>query len=67
MVNFISWPATRAPSSWPQKLRWRLAQYYHVDGLHVGGALAGTAWYIVSLHFLLQRGLMEKQATTMYP
>ncbi len=47
MVNLISWLATRAPTSWPLMLRWRLAQYYHVGGLHVGGALAGTAWYVV--------------------
>jgi len=46
-VNLISWLATRAPISWPLRLRWRLAQYYHVGGLHVGGAMAGTAWYIV--------------------
>jgi hypothetical protein len=46
-VNLISWLATRAPTSWPLRLRWRLAQYYHVGGLHVGGAMAGTAWYIV--------------------
>ncbi|MBO1902404.1 hypothetical protein J4H92_10640 [Leucobacter weissii] len=47
MVNFLSWLATRAPTSWPLRLRWRLAQYYHVGGLHVGGAIAGTAWYLV--------------------
>lgn len=47
MVNLISWLATRAPVSWPLALRWKLAQYYHVGGLHVGGALAATAWYLV--------------------
>lgn len=47
MVNLISAVATKAPVSWPLALRWRLAQYYHVGGLHVGGAVAGTAWYIV--------------------
>lgn len=47
MVNLISWAATRAPTSWPLPLRWRLAQYYHVGGLHVGGAIAGTAWYVI--------------------
>lgn len=47
MVNFISWAATRPPSSWPLRLRWRFAQYYHVGGLHVGGALSGTAWYVL--------------------
>ncbi|MCB1273584.1 MAG: hypothetical protein KDB25_04210 [Leucobacter sp.] len=47
MVNFISWAATRAPTSWPLRLRWRLAQYYHVGGLHIGGAISGTLWYVL--------------------
>lgn len=47
MVNLLSNVATRAPTSWPLRLRWRLAQYYHVGGLHVGGAIAGTLWYVV--------------------
>lgn len=47
MVNFLSWAATRAPTSWPLALRWKLAQYYHVGGLHVGGALAATSWYLI--------------------
>lgn len=52
MVNLISAVATRAPVSWPLALRWKLAQYYHVGGVHVGGALAGTAWYIVYVALL---------------
>lgn len=47
VVNLISAVATRAPVSWPLALRWRLAQYYHVGGLHVGGAIAGTLWYVL--------------------
>lgn len=47
MVNLISKIATRAPVSWPLRFRWRLAQYYHVGGLHVGGALSGTLWYVL--------------------
>ena len=53
MVNAISAITTRAPTSWPLKLRWRLAQYYHIGGLHIGGALAGTAWYIVYVVLLI--------------
>lgn len=52
MVNFISWMATRAPTSWPLRLRWRLAQYYHVGGLHVGGAIAATLWYVAYVGLL---------------
>lgn len=47
MVNLISWLATRAPVTWPVRLRWRLAQYYHVGGLHIGGAVSGTLWYVL--------------------
>lgn len=47
MVNLLSATATKAPTSWPLAIRWKLAQYYHVGGLHVGGAVAATAWYIV--------------------
>ncbi|WP_155957138.1 hypothetical protein [Rhodococcus sp. UNC23MFCrub1.1] len=47
MVNLLSYLATKAPTSWPLRLRWRLAQYYHVGGLHVGGAISGTLWYVV--------------------
>ena len=47
MVNLISAVATRAPTSWPLRVRWRLAQYYHVGGLHIGGAISGTSWYLV--------------------
>ncbi|MHA6668490.1 ferredoxin reductase domain-containing protein [Homoserinimonas sp. A447] len=53
IVNLISWLATRAPTSWPLGLRWRLAQYYHVGGLHVGGAIAGTVWYVVYVVLLI--------------
>ena len=47
LVNFLSWLATRPSTSWPLAVRWRLAQYYHVGGAHIGGALAGTLWYVV--------------------
>ncbi len=52
-VNLLSALATRAPTSWPLQLRWRLAQYYHVGGLHVGGAIAGTFWYVVYVVLLV--------------
>lgn len=52
MVNLISATATRAPVSWPLAVRWKLAQYYQVGGLHVGGAVAATAWYVVYVALL---------------
>lgn len=47
VVNLLFWLATRAPTSWPLKIRWTLGKVYHFGGLHVGGALAGTAWFVV--------------------
>ncbi|MFY1636337.1 hypothetical protein ACN27F_24195 [Solwaraspora sp. WMMB335] len=52
LINLLFWLATRAPTSWPLRVRWALGKVYHFGGLHVGGALAGTAWfaaYVVEL------------------
>lgn len=47
MVNLVGWLATRPSTGWPKRMRWTLAKYYHFGGLHVGGAVAGTLWYLV--------------------
>jgi hypothetical protein len=47
VINFLHWLATRAPTTWPLKLRWTLAKVYHFGGLHVGAAVSGTLWYLV--------------------
>ncbi|MGQ0840873.1 hypothetical protein [Actinokineospora sp.] len=49
VVNLLFWLATRAPTSWPLKVRWPLAKVYHFGGLHVGGAMAGTLWFLASV------------------
>lgn len=46
VINFFYWLATRAPTTWPLKLRWTLAKVYHFGGLHVGAAMSGTLWYL---------------------
>ncbi|MEU3885885.1 hypothetical protein [Streptomyces sp. NPDC029041] len=46
VINFLFRLATSAPTSWPLKIRWTLGKVYHFGGLHVGGALAGTAWFL---------------------
>lgn len=46
VVNFVCWLATRMPPNWPLRLRWALAKVYHFGGLHVGAAVAGSAWYL---------------------
>ncbi|GGO40674.1 hypothetical protein [Streptomyces lasiicapitis] len=46
VVNFFFRVATAAPVTWPLRVRWTLAKVYHFGGLHVGGALAGSAWFL---------------------
>ncbi|WP_207922575.1 hypothetical protein [Micromonospora sp. KC606] len=46
VINLLFWLATRAPTRWPLRIRWALAKVYHFGGLHVGGALAGTLWFL---------------------
>lgn len=59
VINLLFWLATRAPTNWPLKLRWALAKVYHFGGLHVGGAIAGTLWFLTfvgSLTYQATRG-----------
>ena len=61
VINFLGWAATRAPTSWPLRLRWMLGKWFHFGGLHVGAAMAGTLWYgafLGSLTSDLARGLL---------
>ncbi|MFF8871082.1 ferredoxin reductase domain-containing protein [Streptomyces massasporeus] len=46
VVNLLFRLATSAPTSWPLRVRWTLGKVYHFGGLHVGGALAGTVWFV---------------------
>ncbi|SCF47182.1 hypothetical protein GA0070216_12167 [Micromonospora matsumotoense] len=49
VVNLLFWLATRAPTHWPLRVRATLGKVYHFGGLHVGAALAGTAWFLAQL------------------
>ena len=55
-INVLGRVATAAPLTWPLWLRWALAKFYHHGGLHVGTALAGTAWYLAFVVVLLLDG-----------
>ncbi|SDQ07074.1 hypothetical protein [Quadrisphaera sp. DSM 44207] len=44
VVNALFRLAGRGPRSWPLWLRWAISKIYHVGGIHVGAAIAGTAW-----------------------
>lgn len=46
VINLLFRLATSAPTSWPLRIRWTLAKVYHFGGLHVGGATAGTLWFL---------------------
>jgi hypothetical protein len=46
VINLLFRLATWAPVTWPLKIRWTLGKVYHFGGLHVGGALTGTAWFV---------------------
>jgi hypothetical protein len=49
VVNLLFWLATRAPTSWPLKVRWTLGKVYHFGGLHVGAAVAGSLWFLAAV------------------
>ncbi|HUN32102.1 MAG TPA: hypothetical protein VMU95_08770 [Trebonia sp.] len=44
VLNVIFTLAGRGSSRWPLWLRRTISKAYHIGGLHVGAALAGTAW-----------------------
>ena len=48
VINLLFRLATRTGTRWPLKVRWTLAKVYHFGGLHVGGAVAGTFWYLAA-------------------
>ncbi|MFY1623472.1 hypothetical protein ACN261_28810 [Micromonospora sp. WMMD723] len=56
VINLLFRLATRAPTSWPLRVRATLGKVYHFGGLHVGAALAGTAWFLAQLGALAVRG-----------
>jgi hypothetical protein len=44
VLNLIYGVAGRVPPSWPLPIRWTASKVTHVGGIHVGAAVAGTAW-----------------------
>ena len=44
VLNAIFAVAGRGSSRWPLRLRWMVSKINHIGGVHVGAALAGTAW-----------------------
>jgi hypothetical protein len=48
VLNILYGFAGRGSRTWPLWLRWSVSKVHHVGGVHVGGALAGTAWLCAS-------------------
>ncbi len=46
LLNVLFGLAGRGSRSWPLWIRWSVSKVHHIGGLHVGGALAGTAWLL---------------------
>ena len=44
ILNILFGLAGRGSRSWPLWIRWSVSKVHHVGGIHVGAALAGTAW-----------------------
>lgn len=44
VLNVLFGLAGRGSPSWPLWIRWTVSKVHHIGGIHVGAALAGTAW-----------------------
>lgn len=44
VLNVLFGLAGRGSPTWPLWFRWSISKVHHIGGVHVGGAVAGTAW-----------------------
>ncbi|MEU4523707.1 hypothetical protein AB0F52_33955 [Amycolatopsis sp. NPDC024027] len=56
VINLLFRLATAAPVRRSLRLRWTLGKVYHFAGLHVGGTLCATGWFLVLTGVLTARG-----------
>ncbi len=47
VINLLFWLATRPSTRWPLSVRWACGKVYHHGGLHSGGAVAGSIWFLI--------------------
>ncbi len=47
IINFLFWVATSIPTSWPLSIRRRAGKVYHFGGIHIGGTVSGTLWFMI--------------------
>ena len=61
--------ATSVPTSWPLAIRRQMGKVYHFGGIHMGGTIAGTLWFMVFLGSLIYHqvnGLPGVSLATMF-
>ncbi|MGW4060923.1 hypothetical protein ACWEGE_21740 [Amycolatopsis sp. NPDC004747] len=56
VINLLFRLATTAPLRRSLRLRWTLGKVYHFGGLHVGGTVCATGWFLVLTGVLTVRG-----------
>jgi hypothetical protein len=44
VLNVLFGLAGRGSPAWPLWIRWTVSKVHHIGGIHVGAAIAGTAW-----------------------
>ncbi|MEM7127063.1 MAG: hypothetical protein AAF702_12100 [Chloroflexota bacterium] len=47
VINFMFKVATSVPTSWPLAIRRQMGKVYHFGGIHMGGNIAGTIWFML--------------------
>jgi hypothetical protein len=46
VINLLFKISTSVPLHWPLAIRKKAANIYHLGGIHVGGSIAGTLWFL---------------------
>lgn len=59
VINLLFRIATSAPTSWPLRIRWTLGKVYHFGGIHVGGTVAGSIWFVLFTGSLVYHGVND--------
>lgn len=69
VINLMFAVATSVPTSWPLAIRRQMGKVYHFGGIHMGGSIAGTLWFMVlfgSLVYHQTHGLPGVSLGTMF-
>ncbi len=71
VINLLFALATNIPIHWPLSIRRRAAKIYHFGGIHVGGTISGSLWFVAlvigTTHMVLNKvELPTSYLTTTY-